>query len=140
MGRTQGVAAFRPLGLSYQPETARNSLSGYTSCVALKCVGRLGDQGSKERPTGHKTSWGHAEPLPFPEEHTEDLMADQRRRARTRPDQQDADSGDSPTAELTADEISARIAKRVADLQRARDEYEEAKLVTHHTMEFEVCR
>ncbi|HCG00384.1 MAG TPA: hypothetical protein DEV93_07540 [Chloroflexi bacterium] len=66
-------------------------------------------------------------------------MPDHRSRAKTRPEQQPAVSREPPT-ELTAEDISARIALRVADLQRARDEYEEAKLVTQHTMEFEVCR
>jgi len=120
-------------------ETPRNSVSRYASCVAFCRPGRLRDQGPQVRPLRRKTSEGHSEPFPFSEEHTEDPMADHRSRAKARPGQQPAVSGESPT-ELTAEDIAARIAQRVADLQRARAEYEEAKLVTQHTMEFEVCR
>lgn len=66
-------------------------------------------------------------------------MADHRSRAKTRSGQHPAASDESPT-ELTAEDIAARIAQRVTDLQRARAEYEQAKQVTQHTMEFEVCR
>ena len=120
-------------------QIARNFRKRYASCVAFKHVGRLGNHGSGSWPRGQRASEGYSQSLRLFEEHTEDVMADQRRRARTRPDQQPPDSH-NPPAELTADDISARIAERLADLQKARDEFEEAKLVTHHTMEFEVCR
>ena len=120
-------------------ETPRNCAPRYTSCVAVRRADRRRGQGLPIRTARHKTSKGHSELFSFLEEHTEDPMADPRNRAKSRPEHQPAVSRESPS-ELTAEDISARIAERVADLQRARGEYEEAKLVTQHTMEFEVCR